>query len=206
MMLLQEPESKSEQLTVAHKNPTYNWIYEHLVQDENDLVGAIAYVLYKQHKIEFIKSIESNGSSSGPTEEQWSEFHRSTCLESNILNYQHRAQNLVNQFLRDMLTQHYNKLEADADQRTSDKVSLITTELREKIIELETTIKTNHSTIENEIKNKKGVVARLGEALLNIVYGLIIIAVIGGLVGGYKWLNNLNSSAEKATGITNEQT
>ncbi len=37
----------------------------------------------------------------------------------------------------------------------------------------------------------------------NIVYSVLIIAIIGGLVGGYKWINSLNSSTEKAVGIKN---
>lgn len=202
MKLLPEPEIKNEQHIVAGNNPNYNWIYGRLVQDENDLVGAIAYVLYKQHKIEFINQIE-NQSGADPSPEQWAEFHRSTCLESNILNYQNRAGNLVNQFLQNILSDHFQKLESQADQRAAEKAELMTLALREKIIELENTINLNHGVLKTEIENKKTWVVRLGEAFLNIVYSVLIIAIIGGLVGGYKWINSLNSSTEKAVGIKN---
>ena len=33
---------------------SYNFIYEQLVKSEDDLVGLVAYAIYKKHKIEFI--------------------------------------------------------------------------------------------------------------------------------------------------------
>lgn len=182
------------------KNPNYNWIYERLVQDENDLVGAIAYVLYKQQKIEFIEGIE-RASSTDPSAEQWAEFHRLTCLESSILNYQKRAEDLVNQFLRNMLSGHIEQLDAQAAQQMAARVDLVTGGLREKIIELENSINTNHAVINAEITNKKSILNRLGEAFLNILYGLAIIAIVGGIFNGYKWISSLNSQAESASGI-----
>ncbi|EKU38130.1 MULTISPECIES: hypothetical protein [Acinetobacter] len=183
-----------------NKNPEYNWIYERLVADENDLIGAIAYILYKQHKIEFIKKIEAEYSTS-PTPDQWLEFHRTTCLESNIINYQKRAEDLVSQFLKNMLSEHVEHLEAQADQRMAARVELITGSLREKIAELENSINGNHILVQAEITNKKSILNRLGEAFLNILYGLAIIAIIGGVFNGYKWVSKMNSHAEKVSGI-----
>ncbi len=42
----------------------YNFIYTTLVKDERDIIGIIAYGLYKRQKIEFIKNFEvkSHGS------------------------------------------------------------------------------------------------------------------------------------------------
>lgn len=192
----------AKELLVAptSKNPEYNWIYEQLVQDENDLVGAIAYILYKQHKIEFIKRVEDDCGMS-PTSEQWQEFHRSTCLESSILNYQKRAEDLVNQFLRNMLSGHIQHLEAEAEQRMAAQVELITNSLKEKIVELESSMNSNQVLIRAEITNKKSILNRLGEAFLNILYGLAIIAIVGGLFNGYKWISNMNSQAEKVSGL-----
>lgn len=192
---------KRDYLVVAEdKNPNYNWIYERLVQNENDLVGAIAYVLYKQQKIEFIEGIE-RASGTDPSPEQWAEFHRLTCLDSSILNYQKRAEDLVNQFLRNMLSSHVEQLDAQAAQHMAARVDLVTGGLREKIIELESSINTNHAVINTEITNKKSILNRLGEAFLNILYGLAIIAIVGGIFNGYKWISSLNSQAESASGI-----
>ena len=37
---------------------TYNYIYNSLVNDENDIVGIISYSVYKRHKIEFINNFQ----------------------------------------------------------------------------------------------------------------------------------------------------
>ncbi|MDQ8953180.1 hypothetical protein RFH42_09435 [Acinetobacter rudis] len=191
---------RDRQVMQESKNLEYNWIYERLVQDENDLVGAIAYILYKQHKIEFIKEIELKCGTS-PTPEQWVEFHRSTCLESSILNYQKRAEDLVNQFLKNMLFKHVEHIETQADQRMAARVEVITSSLREKIVELESSMNKNQAVIQTEITNKKSILNRFGEAFLNIIYTLAIIAIVGGLFNGYKWISSMNSSAEKVSGI-----
>ena len=39
------------------KQHQYNWVYKELVQGPDDVVGALAYVLYKQQKIAFIEQI-----------------------------------------------------------------------------------------------------------------------------------------------------
>ncbi len=36
----------------------YNYIYKKLVNSEDDLIGLIAYGIYKKHKIEFIEQIQ----------------------------------------------------------------------------------------------------------------------------------------------------
>lgn len=201
MKLMQRLGLKNEPLIYVDKNLEYNWIYGRLVKDENDLVGAIAYVLYKQHKIEFINKVE-NESGASPTDQQWAEFHRSTCLDSSILNYQSRADNLVNEFLRNVLTKHIEQLEAQGEARMAAAVELATNALKEKITELEGTINSNHSIVNTEIANKKSILNRLGEAFLNILYGIFALAIIGGIYSGYKWTSELNSKTEKIVGIS----
>lgn len=39
-------------------NGKYNFIYKELVSADDDLVGLIAYGIYKKHKIEFITKIK----------------------------------------------------------------------------------------------------------------------------------------------------
>lgn len=100
-----------------------------------------------------------------------------------------------------MLSGHVEQLDAQAAQHMAARVDLVTGGLREKIIELENSINTNHAVINAEITNKKSILNRLGEAFLNILYGLAIIAIVGGIFNGYKWISSLNSQAESASGI-----
>ena len=51
----------------------YNYIYKKLVNSEDDLIGLIAYGIYKKHKIEFIEQIQEEYKRE-PTDEECSSF------------------------------------------------------------------------------------------------------------------------------------
>ncbi|EGR4675569.1 hypothetical protein C4G56_RS23900 [Vibrio parahaemolyticus] len=53
------PTAKSQQVSPAEK---YNKVYEMLVEDETDIIGQLAYCLYKQSKQKFIQEFEKNNS------------------------------------------------------------------------------------------------------------------------------------------------
>jgi len=181
-------------------NPNYNWVYKRLVSSENDLVGAIAYVLYKEHKIEFILKIEAD-TGSDPSPEQLRAFHQQSCLESSLAGFQNRAQGLVNEFLRNALTNHAEYIESQADQRMEERVRLSTQNLVTEISELKNKIDTNHQVVTSEISNKKSKIARLGEAFYSIIYGVIVLMLIGGGVVGYNAVSKFMNNTETVAGI-----
>lgn len=197
---MQDKDSQiSPQLLLTY-NPNYNWVYKRLVSSENDLVGAIAYVLYKEHKIEFILKVEAE-TGKDPTFEQWKAFHQHSCLESSLAGFQKRAEDLVNDFLRGALASHAEYVESQSDQRMEARVKLVTQDLVTEIGKLQAQIVSNHQIVTSEISTKKSKIARLGEAFYSIIYGVIAIMLIGGGVAGYKFLSNLTSSTEEVAGL-----
>ena len=51
--------------TENNRNPKYSYVFQELTKDDNDehnLVSYIAYILYKERKIEFISSKNGNPS------------------------------------------------------------------------------------------------------------------------------------------------
>ncbi|GHS98704.1 hypothetical protein AGMMS50276_21000 [Synergistales bacterium] len=73
------------------------WIYSHLVKDENDTLGHIAYSLYKKQKIAFIKDKEiENG---GPTDRQLKDFQEIAGSEEQLDLYRTKALSLMQFFL-----------------------------------------------------------------------------------------------------------
>lgn len=187
-------------LLLTHNNPTYNWVYKRLVSSENDLVGAIAYVLYKEHKIEFILKVESE-TGGDPTPEQWSSFHQHSCLESSLAGFQKRAEDLVNEFLKGALTSHAEYIETQADERMEERVKLATQDLKNQIVTLQNQITSNYQTIATEISNKKSKIARLGEAFYSIIYGVIALMLIGGGVVGYNAVSKFMNNTETVAGL-----
>lgn len=61
----------------------YNFIYEKLVTAEDDLVGLIAYGIYKKHKIEFITKIKEE-QQRDPIDEECHAFFISSTTETQL--------------------------------------------------------------------------------------------------------------------------
>lgn len=73
----------------------YNYIYRLLVKDSNDLIGLIAYGLYKQHKIEFIENYRNDHEGNEPTEEDCKAFALTTSTARSIAQYRDAATALL---------------------------------------------------------------------------------------------------------------
>lgn len=73
----------------------YNPIYNKLVKDDKDLVGLIAYALYKQHKIEFIKSFKASHDNADPKQGDFESFYVGSCTTSSLNSYRDEAQILL---------------------------------------------------------------------------------------------------------------
>ena len=51
----------------------YNYIYKLLVEDRGDIIGHIAYALYKEDKIEYINKFKEEHNNNEPTEDDFVE-------------------------------------------------------------------------------------------------------------------------------------
>lgn len=72
----------------------YNSIYEQLVKSEDDLIGLIAYAIYKKHKIEFITSIKEKQGRE-PTTDECKIFFNASTTESQLAKYRNDAQSIL---------------------------------------------------------------------------------------------------------------
>lgn len=80
----------------------FNFIYKKLVQGPDDVVGALAYGLYKEEKIAFLTSFrEEHGRDA--TEEELKTFHRVANVPLRIDAYKSQAESLLQEFLDDVL-------------------------------------------------------------------------------------------------------
>ena len=53
----------------------YNYIYKLLVEDRGDIIGHIAYALYKEDKIEYINKFKEEHNNNEPTEDDLKPFN-----------------------------------------------------------------------------------------------------------------------------------
>ena len=89
----------------------YNFIYKKLVDDEKDIVGNIAYSLYKTDKINFIEGYKSKNGGEEPTEKDFHPFHDNACMDSNIQRYKMQAVIILKGFLDDALSSTTQEIE-----------------------------------------------------------------------------------------------
>lgn len=92
---------------------SYNYIYSLLVEDENDMIGNIAYSLYKTDKIKFIEDFKGKHNGCEPEESDLCRFHEYSSSASSIQRYRMQAINLLNSFLDDTLSAVTKQMEAD---------------------------------------------------------------------------------------------
>ena len=90
----------------------FNFIYEELVTDRNDIIGHIAYSIYKQDKIDYIKSKRAEGIEFG--EEMLQSFHDISSSESSIESYKMKAEIVIKAFFDNTISEISNDLEEKA--------------------------------------------------------------------------------------------
>ena len=91
----------------------YNYIYSHLVEKENDMIGNIAYSLYKADKIKYIENFKKKNEGIEPEEDDLCGFHEFSSSDSSIGRYKMQAMIVLNSFLDDTLSSVIKQMEAD---------------------------------------------------------------------------------------------
>lgn len=189
----------------------YSWVYQRLVTNESDLVGALAYVLYKQQKIQCIQTLELQRQNNGPSQENTNLTDQDLLYINQILStdeairsYQERAEMLLSSFLQKALEKDIERLEREQTTQLSELLKGITGGLDSKLDLVKTSVESKFATINTEISEKKKWYIYLAEAFLSIIYSLFAIAIIGGILGGYKFVSEMNSKAEKTVGINQD--
>lgn len=90
---------------------SYNYIYKELVEGQNDIVGHIAYSLYKADKIKFIEKFKADHRGIDPTEADLKPFHDASCLEGALERYKLTAMSILQQFLDYSLEESTKQIE-----------------------------------------------------------------------------------------------
>lgn len=88
----------------------YNYIYEKLVTSEDDVLGLIAYGMYKQHKIEFISKIKEDNNRE-PTQYEYNSFFAASTTESQLNNYRNQAEALLSETVANIANEELGHFE-----------------------------------------------------------------------------------------------
>ncbi|TOA28225.1 hypothetical protein, partial [Vibrio parahaemolyticus] len=88
----------------------YNFIYDQLVDSEDDIHGIISYSVYKRQKIQFIKDFKAKNDGNDPSEGDLKPFNDLSMSDAQLEFYKSEATVLTKSFLE-------NVLEADLKER-----------------------------------------------------------------------------------------
>jgi hypothetical protein len=165
----------------------YNTIYEKLTADPNDLVGALAYIIYKQQKVEFFKTT----SGGNPSREEIERFHAIASLDASIAAYRSQGEAMAQAFLNAGLDDLVQRTEADTRQDVLYRyLSTINTGLQRQL-----------TTIDTMLSARRTWLGWLRDVGGNLVVNVVTILIIGALVLGYKFLGEVQHHTETKTGI-----
>lgn len=151
-------------------------VYETLIARGGEVVGALAYSFYKQHKVEWIIEY-TNTHNVPPDDHALSAFSATATLPGMMQGYLERGQTLAQHFLTTGLEQKI--MDINVEVRQSALASSMKDEIAARFAE------------------KKTVLAYLRDAGTSIVTNLIALILAGALILGWKSLDDISAAITK---------
>lgn len=109
---------------------SYNYIYKELVEGQNDIVGHIAYSLYKADKIKFIEKFKADHRGTEPTEADLKPFHDTSCLQGALERYKLTAMSILQQFLDYSLEESTKQIEENCVNNHKQMLTEVVSDLK----------------------------------------------------------------------------
>ncbi len=100
----------------------YNFIYAKLVSADDDVVGLIAYGIYKKHKIEFITKIKDEQGRE-PTDEECSSFFAASTTDCQLNNYRSQAETMLSEMVGNIANEELTHYESEMLQNYKKEIS-----------------------------------------------------------------------------------
>ncbi|ELB2150388.1 hypothetical protein QNS29_002497 [Vibrio parahaemolyticus] len=103
----------------------YNFIYDQLVDSEDDIHGIISYSVYKRQKIQFIKDFKAKNDGHDPSEGDLKPFNELSMSDAQLEFYKSEATVLTQSFLENVLEADLKEREAYFSARVHAELSNI---------------------------------------------------------------------------------
>lgn len=100
----------------------YNYIFQDLVRDENDLIGAIAYSIYKRRKIEWLKTYKEEHGIEPPPEHM--HVFNSTSLQQ-MEGYKAQAHDVMDEFMKSAGAQMYDEISQELTEEFNNNLNAL---------------------------------------------------------------------------------
>lgn len=157
-------------------------IYRMLVRDEEDVVGALAYSLYKMHKIEWLLQYKAEHDGRSPTPADLDAFHSIVAQESQIKGLLERGHTLATRFINNGLEQH------DLDKEAELLQSALAHSLS--------------AVVQRKLDEKRSWRGWLADGMSALLVNLLTIVIIGAAVLGLRASDALTAHTGQAVGTS----
>ena len=104
----------------------FSLIYSEIIESENDMIGHIAYSIYKSKKIEYIKNFKKENNRS-PSEDDLHNYHMSSKVH--LASIRTQAERLLADFIKITLAETVEEIEAEIKERQLMELRSIITPL-----------------------------------------------------------------------------
>lgn len=161
-------------------------VYDQLVTGPNDFIGALAYSLYKQTKVEWLVNLQAANGGLDPTLAESKMFHDFNILPAQLQGYKDRATALAATFLNVATQARLDELSADTVQSA----------LAAKFDATHQAVTVELISYRRELAARRGVhgwLAEVGAALITNFLTIILVALIA---YGYGKLNAVNAAVD----------
>lgn len=101
----------------------YNFIRKKLVENDTDVIGHIAYSLYKKDKMQYICQWEQEHPNEELTEDILQQYHNITGTDGACDGYRQRAETILTGFFDFSINEMVEKIEKDTISRHKDMVA-----------------------------------------------------------------------------------
>lgn len=88
----------------------YNYIHQKIVNDDADVLGAIAYSIYKKEKQSFIENFKAKNGKD-PEEDDIAKFHEIISTDSNIERFRMQVSGILQDFVNSTLSDTIDDIE-----------------------------------------------------------------------------------------------
>lgn len=131
----------------------FNFIYAELVQEPDDLVGLLAYSIYKHEKIKYIERFKEDSDRS-PEPSELCDFHRQSM--GRVGQYREMAETRMAAFQQGMFDEIILSMNAEYDQKLKDQLHCARTPWFNSVVQ-----------------------SALGSALFAVFIGILVIIILG---------------------------
>ena len=106
----------------------YNQIYGKLVEGDDDLVGQVAYALYKKEKHAWVKRFCERYNSE-PTDEDLSSFHCTICSPENVFRFRLQASGIITQTINGVIKKTTDQVQDELNRDHKERLKTIVKDL-----------------------------------------------------------------------------